>query len=265
MKSKLGEDTAIWLHGTIRGEDTSEVNSRTQIKSMLSAKSFRPTINTHEQAVKWMKIFTADIYARLVEDGVTENKRRPKTMTLHHRQGGQTWSRQTPISSGKKIDAETLFDLAKTLLAQVISTGRVWPCANLSLSVGGFEDGITGNRQLNSFFTHEDAPPEKRRKLDRQESTAEDETDQRSDEDAQELRKTPEQQEISRYFCTRCQKSVANEAEHTDWHFAKDLQAHDRSSNEPISRPQSRNEGGKRGGIARETKVERGQKRLAFG
>src|SRR3954470_14635964 len=37
LKSKLGPDTGTWLHGVIRGEDHSEVNSRTQIKSMLSA------------------------------------------------------------------------------------------------------------------------------------------------------------------------------------------------------------------------------------
>ena len=70
-------------------EDYSEINPRTQIKSMLSAKSFRPTVNTFEQAIRWLRIFAADIYSRLVEEGVTENKRRPKTINLHHRQGGQ--------------------------------------------------------------------------------------------------------------------------------------------------------------------------------
>ena len=48
LKFKLGDDTGSWVYRIIRGEDTSEVNARTQIKSMLSAKSFRPTINTSE-------------------------------------------------------------------------------------------------------------------------------------------------------------------------------------------------------------------------
>ena len=186
LKSKLGPDTGTWLHGVIRGEDHSEVNSRTQIKSMLSAKSFQPSINTFDQAVKWLRIFVADIYARLVEEGVVENKRRPKTMNLHHRQGGKTRSRQLPIPSGKKIDETMLLDLAKTLLGQVIVDGRAWPCANLSLSVGGFEDGVSGTRGIGTFLVrgdeaksmaapsgHDDpsAPlteegrPEKRRKL----------------------------------------------------------------------------------------------------
>ena len=156
LKSKLGDDTGTWLFGLIRGEDDSEVTSRTQLKSMLSAKSFRPSINSFEQAVKWLRIFVADIYGRLVEEGVLENKRRPKTMTLHHRQGGQTRSKQIPISQGKKIDQDMMFDLAKTLLGQVIVDGRAWPCANLSLSVGGFEEGVSGNRGIGSFLLHGD-------------------------------------------------------------------------------------------------------------
>jgi len=152
LKSKLGDDTGMWVHNTIRGIDTSEVNSRTQIKSMLSAKSFRPTINTLEQGVRWLRIFAADIFSRLVEEGVLENKRRPKTINLHHRHGAQTRSRQGPIPQGRTLDESTLFELAKGLLSQIVLEGNVWPCANLSLSVGGFEDGITGNMGISSFL-----------------------------------------------------------------------------------------------------------------
>ena len=152
LKFKLGDDTGIWVYHVIRGEENSEVNSRTQIKSMLSAKSFRPSINTFEQAVRWLRIFSADIFSRLVEEGVLENKRRPKTMNLHHRTGGQMRSRQAPIPSGRPIDEILLFDIAKNLMGQVIVDGRAWPCANISLSVGGFEDGPTGNRGIDGFF-----------------------------------------------------------------------------------------------------------------
>ena len=152
LKQKLGDDTGTWVFQIIRGIDSSEVNSRTQIKSMLSAKSFRPSINTPEQAHRWLRIFSADIYSRLVEEGVLGNKRRPKTLTIHFRHGGQTKSRQAPISLGKKIDETALFELAKTLLGQIILEGRVWPCSNISLSVGGFEDGVQGNLGIGAFL-----------------------------------------------------------------------------------------------------------------
>lgn len=149
---KLGDDTGAWLYETIRGEDTSEVNPRVQIKSMLSAKSFRPTINSFEQGVRWLRIFVADIFSRCVEEGVLENKRRPKTIVLHHRQGAQTKSRSCQIPQGKPLSETMLFDLAKNLLAQVVVDGRAWPCANLSLSVGGWEDGVTNNRGIDDFL-----------------------------------------------------------------------------------------------------------------
>lgn len=152
LKSRLGDDTGTWVYNIIRGEDPSEVNARTQIKSMLSAKSFRPTINTSEQAVRWLRIFVADIQSRLVEEGVLENKRRPKVLSLHHRPGPQMRSRQASIPSGRHIDENLLFDIAKNLLGQIVVDGRAWPCSNLQLSVGGFEDGPTGNHGIGSFL-----------------------------------------------------------------------------------------------------------------
>jgi DNA polymerase eta len=156
FRAKLDDDTANWLYGVIRGEDRSEVNSRTQIKSMLSAKSFRPSINSVEQAERWLRIFAADIYGRLVEDGVLEHRRRPKTLALHHRQGAQVRSRQSPIPGSTPIDETLLFELGRTLLRQIVGDGFAWPCANLSMSVGGFEDGVGKNKAIDSFLLRGD-------------------------------------------------------------------------------------------------------------
>lgn len=173
---KLGDDTGSWLYSIIRGEDNSEVNTRTQIKSMLSAKSFRPSINSFEQGVRWIRIFVADIFSRCVEEGVLENKRRPKTIILHHRQGAQARSRSAQIPQGKPLSEAILFDLAKNLFAQVVVDGRAWPCANLSLSVGGFEEGPKNNAGIGGFLVRGDQakamlssdrggePPAKRRR-----------------------------------------------------------------------------------------------------
>lgn len=152
FKLKVGDDTGVWVHNTIRGIDHSEVNARVQIKSMLSAKSFRPSINNTEQAIKWLRIFVGDIFSRLVEEGVLENRRRPRTINLHHRHGGQTKSRQGPIPQGKPIDKDMLLELAKHLLNHIVLEGKVWPCSNLSLSVGGFDEGVTGNMGIGAFL-----------------------------------------------------------------------------------------------------------------
>ncbi|KAF3479704.1 DNA polymerase eta [Arthroderma uncinatum] len=148
LKNKLDDDTGTWLYQIIRGEDDSEVTPRTEIKSMISAKSFNPKLRSVEQAEKWMRIFVAEIYGRLIDEGVLENKRRPKMITVHHLGQSQDKSRQAHIPTGGIIDQTLLFDLAKNLLHQVIS----WPCGHLSLTVGGFETGIRGNQSLDGFF-----------------------------------------------------------------------------------------------------------------
>ncbi|KAK3996312.1 N-acetyltransferase eso1 [Cladorrhinum sp. PSN332] len=152
FKVKLGDETGVWIYNTLRGIDTSEVSSGTQIKSMLSAKSFRPSISTIEQAIKWLRIFAADIFSRLVEEGVLENKRRPRTMNLHHRHENQTRSRSCPIPQGRPLDERSLFEIAKTLLNQIVSDKDVWPCVTLSLSVAGFEEGVSGNMGIDAFL-----------------------------------------------------------------------------------------------------------------
>ena len=339
LKSKLGDDTGTWVYQIIRGEDYSEVNSRTQIKSMLSAKSFRPSINTFEQAVRWLRIFAADIFSRLVEEGVVENKRRPRTINLHHRQAGQMRSRQAPIPTGRTVDELLLFDLAKALLGQVIVDGRAWPCANLQLSVGGFEDGPKGNRGIGGFlvrgeeakamkattrdldrhsFPDIDSRPDKRRRLenraiqrffpksessledlDKEEMLPYDEVEENvdqycesdgvlseavahQDEQQQQHQSSigaaplPCQRSIKSYLCPRCSKPIAtaSKEEHEDWHFAKDLQRHERHTGlsgdvresptvDPSHKP-TRPKGGKHNATSIQSRIEKGQKRLAF-
>ncbi|KAK3110496.1 DNA-directed DNA polymerase eta rad30 [Teratosphaeriaceae sp. CCFEE 6253] len=205
LKKQLGDDTGSWLYGIIRGEDTSDVNPRTQIKSMLSAKSFRPSINNFEIACKWLRIFIADIFSRLVEEGVLENKRRPKTINLHHRQGAQTRSKQAPIPLGRVITEDGLFELAKNLLAQVIVDGRAWPCANLSLSVGGFEDGVTNNKGIGGFLVH----GEEAKALTFQKSRTRDGGDQRAETPLAKKRKVGGGG-ITRFFGAHSRQESAN-------------------------------------------------------
>jgi DNA polymerase eta len=52
-------------------------------------------------------------------------------------------------------------------MSQIIVDGRAWPCANLSLSVGGFEDGIANNKGIGGFLVRGD---EAKALLDREHS-----------------------------------------------------------------------------------------------
>jgi DNA polymerase eta len=302
LRAKLDDHTASWLYGIIRGDDRSEVNPRTQIKSMLSAKSFRPSINSLDQADKWLRIFAADIYGRLVEDGVLENRRRPRVITLHHRTV-QSRSRQIPIPGSNVIDEELLYELAKTLLRQVVVDGQAWPCSNLSLSVSSFEDGVVKNKAIEGFLVRgdqakalshvtkargteslpsEQPPAEKKRRLDGSRiqqffgNPPADiaGTDRETVQPPNEL--DSEEAGIPRFTCPRCSMSVLEyeKEEHDDWHFAKDLANQDREesrASQPLPPAKGsargttpRGRGGRGGGGSGRGKPEKGQMRLAF-
>lgn len=302
LRTKLDDHTASWLYGVIRGDDRSEVNPRTQIKSMLSAKSFRPSINSLDQADKWLRIFAADIYGRLVEDGVLENRRRPRVITLHHRTV-QSRSRQIPIPGSNVIDEELLYDLAKTLLRQVVGDGQAWPCSNLSLSVSSFEDGVSNNKAIEGFLVRGDQAKAVRKVRARDTGNVPNEQQVPADKKmrlgggkikqffgnspqastgiVQEIaRPHPETEEetlIPRFTCPRCSISVFEheKEEHDDWHFAKDLANQDREelrSTQPLPPTKNSTRGvtphgrGGRGGSSGSGrgKPEKGQMRLAF-
>lgn len=152
MQSKLGSQSGHWVYHVIRGLEDSEVVQRTEIKSMLSAKTFTPSITGIDQAERWLRIFAADIVGRL-ED---EEGRRPTTVAVHHHiQGrfGPTRSKQTQIPASSNIDTECLFKLSKELLVKISDEAPSWPCLTLSVGVSHFRDLEKANQLISGFTT----------------------------------------------------------------------------------------------------------------
>ncbi|OLL26007.1 N-acetyltransferase eso1 [Neolecta irregularis DAH-3] len=150
LRGKLGLETGPWVYSISRGIDYSEVNPRTQIKSMMSAKNFRPNIGNIEQAERWMRILTADLASRLLEDPLS---RRPKTITLHHRGINRAnKSRQAPIPIGKELTADYTSYLAVSLMKSLESENGCYPCTMLSVGLTGFEGAEDGVRGISAFL-----------------------------------------------------------------------------------------------------------------
>lgn len=155
MRLKFGDDTGLWLFNIVRGSEQSEVIPRTRIQSMLSQKSFAPSITSHDQASKWLQIFAADLFGRLEEQHAESIQSRPKTITLnHHIKGrfGPARSKQTSIPPRSEITQHSLFIFAEALLKEIALVGPTWPCAGISLSISNFEDCVTANHQITSFM-----------------------------------------------------------------------------------------------------------------
>lgn len=69
MQAKLNDQEAGYnIYWMIRGIDASEVTARTEIKSIISAKSFQPPLTTMEQAMRWIRVYVAELKCRLLDE-----------------------------------------------------------------------------------------------------------------------------------------------------------------------------------------------------
>ena len=292
LRAKLGQEQGSWVYNACRGIDYTEVNPRTKIKSMLSAKNFQPALNTSESAARWLRILTADLASRVMED---EDHRVPKTITIHHRHGGTTKSRQAPLPPTKEVTKEYLYNHALHVWKGIETEGRAFPANNISVAISGFgdiEDGIQGIQGFLVPGQHMAPPssahpditvnvnvPESLGKRKRDDAGIarffgkKDETSremvgvQESD-----LSPVNEETDVDTFVCPKCQKRIpVFETEiHDDFHLALELSkaSPERSLNASSAT------GSNSKGIVKEDKkvvkkkvksVEKGQKKLEFG
>ena len=150
-KAKVGRSAAAWIYNVIRGNEHSEVTSRTQLKSVLSAKTFIASLHTIAQAEKWLYIFAADIIGRLEELG----GRGPRTVAVHLQVNGPRApmrSRQGPIPAGARLDIDCLLKLSTELLLALEREGSTWPLVTLSVSVADLHDVERTSRPIDSLL-----------------------------------------------------------------------------------------------------------------
>ncbi|OAA63343.1 sister chromatid cohesion protein [Niveomyces insectorum RCEF 264] len=56
------------IYWMLRGVDHSEVTARTELKSIISAKSFQPPLTTLDQVRRWLRVYVGEIKCRLLDE-----------------------------------------------------------------------------------------------------------------------------------------------------------------------------------------------------
>ncbi|CAK7265182.1 N-acetyltransferase eso1 [Sporothrix epigloea] len=73
MQAKLDDqETGHQIYSMVRGIDHSEVTARTEIKSIISAKSFQPPLMKMDQAMRWLRVYAAEIKCRLLDEKLSQ-------------------------------------------------------------------------------------------------------------------------------------------------------------------------------------------------
>lgn len=85
LTNRLGDRvTAQWIYNLIRGVDPSPVTPRSQIKSFMSAKAFRPAVKDWSGLHDWCIVLVGELWSRMQEEK-EQTSRWPATMTVYWR------------------------------------------------------------------------------------------------------------------------------------------------------------------------------------
>jgi DNA polymerase eta len=237
-------------------------------------------LNTSESAARWLRVLTADLASRLMED---EDHRLPRTITIHHRHGGTTKSRQAPLPKAKEMDKEFLFSHAFSVWRGIEAEGRAFPAINISVAVSGFGDVEDGVRGIQGFLVPQQTMPHV------QSQDGNGESRKRKRDDSGIAKFFPKKEDSSpgidgnaqggiempdveldlgeTYYCPRCQNQVPlHDMEvHGDYHVALELSKGSPGKAGPSVQPKAKLPSKEEKRAKKSKPVEKGQRKLEFG
>ncbi|GAA5820714.1 hypothetical protein JCM11251_003125 [Rhodosporidiobolus azoricus] len=166
LKAKLGEDSGTWLWEIVRGIDYTEVETKTQVKSMLSSKNFRPYIGTYGEVLHWLTILATELHLRLTDARDISPGLWPKTITFTHRSPQFVIrSHQAPFPFTSTPSALYILKHGEKLVRiamggttpanpsiSVPKETKIGPYSNIQLSFSGLERLEEGQRGIEGFF-----------------------------------------------------------------------------------------------------------------
>ncbi|GAA6039453.1 hypothetical protein JCM8097_009555 [Rhodosporidiobolus ruineniae] len=166
LKAKLGDDSGVWLWEIVRGLDYTEVETKTQVKSMLSSKNFRPYISTYGEVLHWLNILATELHLRLKDAREESPGLWPKTITFTHR--SPTFvirSHQAPFPFTSTPSAAYILKHAEKLVriamggttpasanVKLPDGTKIGPYGNIQLAFSGLERLEEGQRGIEGFF-----------------------------------------------------------------------------------------------------------------
>ncbi|KAM0750196.1 DNA/RNA polymerase [Meredithblackwellia eburnea MCA 4105] len=170
LQRKMGEDSGMWVWEIIRGLDFSEVEAKTQVKSMISSKNFRPSISRYADIAHWISILGTELHLRLVEARDRSPGLWPKTINFSHRSENYVVrSHQIAFPFTSRLDVPYLQKFGERLLKIAIGAGerltavgpdtKIGPYSNMMLSLTGLERLESGQEGIERFFGAGTAPP----------------------------------------------------------------------------------------------------------
>lgn len=241
FQSALGKEEGTWVYNVIRGVEFSEVAERSKPQSMLSQKTFTPPIPGIEKAEYWIRMFSKELFDRVVALDTPTSRRRPRTLAVNHHINGRfgpTRRKQASFPPGSAFSPGLIFEVARGKLGEIEREGVSWPCAALGVVLSNFVEMENGSRDIKSFFFKAGMVDQKA-KIGR---VLQEPLDDRGRKEVVLSSKPAKRRKVSEmfasqrqsdkssseigYLCPKCRSKIPESTvlEHLDWHMAVELQ-----------------------------------------
>ncbi|KAL0084776.1 hypothetical protein F4703DRAFT_1855938 [Phycomyces blakesleeanus] len=296
LQAKYGQSTGIWLYNISRGIDNEEVNATKAPKSLMAAKSMRQPVTTAKEMERWLSTLCAELHTR-VTTNLEDYGSWPKTLSLHYRTArGAVQSRSKSCPMLYKSDFKDSDRFLKRVIELFGTIEDPYPCVGISLQANGCaQDESSSSHDISKFLVQrsQKQPPQTNILENKQESqeaqivrgqpsdrkhgffaafhtetqNTPSKTSPRDPEDA--LSFNLETTSDSLWTCDKCHERIPHTQveEHTDYHFALEIQVSDRvptqvnTSSVSIAKPKGK---GKRKSKAEISKAEKKHKISTF-
>ncbi|ORY96491.1 hypothetical protein BCR43DRAFT_563787 [Syncephalastrum racemosum] len=260
LQQRFGESTGLWLYNVARGIDNEEVTVTKAPKSIMASKSFRPPVKSSEEMQRWFATLAAELHTRMMLN-FDEFDAWPKTLTIHYRSTQDTTYRTRSCAMPRRTDLTSPDKLAQRAIILFGKAEDALPCVGLSLNAVAMQSSQTvGNHSISEFFKQGakevarmsgETPP--RSASPSPQSSMHDNGESgnsRSQKsagilaylNAPQSSNSTHSSDPNKWMCDKCHKNIPiNKVdEHTDYHFALDLQAEDRGSASPSTSPSTK-------------------------
>ncbi|KAI8093830.1 uncharacterized protein BX664DRAFT_358214 [Halteromyces radiatus] len=204
LQDKFGESSGQWLYNIVRGIDHEEVILLKAPKSLMASKIMTPPLTNEKELRPWYSVLSGELHNRIMKNW-EEHQTWPKTLSISHRTRGVLQTKSTSMINRNDSDTH---EKLQQIVTQMFTTmlDDIFPCSSISLQATGLTTDVTAtNYTIHQFF-----------------KTSKEKDDIIS----------TSTQIINTWTCDRCHQRISLEQvdEHTDYHFALDLEKEEQSS-----------------------------------
>lgn len=239
LVDKFGDKTADWLYQICRGVDTSVVESRVVVKSIMAAKHFT-AVHCMKELEPMIELLCLDLIDRMKSDH-EQYQRIPQTLSIQYKMMTAKARALSSPMPPQRTDKSKMVSHIMQILSTRLQPQELFPCIRLALQASHFQS-VKGFSSISSFFKQQDTSsavtplkePIRRGQVklsgtficpDPSPSPFPAYPQPKPPANTKTTVEMPEQETIQFYKCPECSRLIeeAKRAEHEDWHVAMTL------------------------------------------